>query len=185
MDDKEKIMINFDLKFNGRIRLWFEENKELKFKGEKIICKDYMRISNNILMRKIIIAEIFLPRGGRNVYGLLGVEYNPIQSDMLKVTVNSNNNASKIIFNNSLINKIESAYIGLPYEYSQYIINRIDSLYESKELIFKGELNFNYAAFAEVSSNGWIFSKLTDLLFTFLKINKDEINSDVIMKFLD
>lgn len=179
-------MITFDLKFNGKIRLSFEENKELKFKGEKNTCKDYVQISNNIFFtRKTIIAEIFLPRGGRNIYGLLGVEFNPIQSDVLKITVNANDKNDQSIYDKSLINKIETAYIGLPHEYVQYIINRTDLIYENKELIFKGDLNFNYAAFSEISSNGWIFGKLTDILLSILLIDKEEVNSDLIMKLLD
>lgn len=178
-------MISFDLKFNGKIRAWFEENKELKFACEKIVYKDYKKSSAHRFAKKTIIAEVFLPRGGRNIYGLLGVDYNDNQSDMLKVMVNSSNINTKVIFNNALIRRIEPAYIGLPNEYSQYIVNRINLLRENNGLNIQGELNFCYAAFAEISSSGWIYTKLTNILITLLQIPKEEISSDLIMKLLD
>lgn len=178
-------MIEFDLKFNGKIRLWFDEIQELKFMDRKLICKDYEIISNKTFTKKIIIAEIFLPRGGRNIYGLLGIKYEPVQLDRLKIIASVNNKFVKSVFNDSLINKIEPAVIGISNEYSPFILNSVESLYNDGKLAFKGEVSFCYSAYAEISSNGWIFSKLTKILLNILQVSEREINSDMLMSLLD
>ncbi len=94
-----------DLKFNGKIRLWFEEDNEVKFQGDNIIHKYFQINSNKTEKKKTLIAEIFLPRGGRNIYGLLGVDYNASESGIVKVTLNSTNKISKSIYNSVLIKK--------------------------------------------------------------------------------
>lgn len=178
-------VINFDLKYGGKIRLWFGENKELQFKGEKVERKEYVQATvGKAFSKRTIIAEIFLPRGGRNIYGLLGLEYSPTQSGMLRIKVNTSDN-NKLIFSNSLIGKIEPVCTGLPSEYSQCIINEVDLLYVSEKLSFEGELDFNSAAYSEISSNGWIFSKLTNVLLALLNVDENEINSNLIIKLLD
>jgi len=173
-----------DLKFNGKIRLWFEEDNEVKFQGDNIIHKDFQINSIKTEKKKIVIAEIFLPRGGRNIYGLLGVDYNAYDSEVLKVTLNSTTRTAESIYNSIIIKNIESVYVGFPAEYNQYILTQVESHCINKKLILNGELNFQYAAFSEISSNGWIFNKLTDILLFHLQADNQEINSDIIMKIL-
>lgn len=176
-------MITFDLKFNGKIRLSFDEIKELECKEEKIISKSYMQNLDKVFPKKIIIAEMFLPRGGRNIYGLLGIKYRPLQLRTLDISIDYNG-SNKRIFNNALIQKIEPVFIGLPDEYFQYILDSVDSFYKSGKINFKGKINFCYAAYGNVSSNGWIFGKLTSILLSMLQLSKEDINSDMLMSYL-
>jgi len=177
-------MIEINLNNYKKVRIWFEENKVLKDKDSLLFSKEYNTEKNIINSNKRIVAEVLIPCGGRIVYGLLGFNYIPDNSNTLKLNINFHKEPGIYSFNDSLMKNIEPIYIGLNQEYLPAIINRIDLFHNERRLLLSGSLNFCYSAYGEVSSSQWIFFKLTNLLLILLVESNEEITKEFIIDTL-
>lgn len=177
-------MIKLDLQHFGQIRVWNKNLDSVKLTSINALEEKYFLSSkspNNIIpINNIIIAEIFLPRGARSIYGLLGVEYTKTKKKELAISIPINNVEHTKIFKDSLISKFDSVCVGLHDEYFKYILNALNEMSVKNKFIFSGELNFCYGAFSEISSNGWIFKKLTNILMRLLDTNLNEVTQKMI-----
>ncbi|MHB1222370.1 MAG: hypothetical protein ACYC0J_10280 [Gammaproteobacteria bacterium] len=177
-------MIRLDLQHGGQIRIWNQNLDFVKVTSANVIEETYFlspeSVNDTIPANNIIIAEIFLPRGGRNIYGLLGFEYKKTEKKELEILIPISNIERKRVFIDSLVSKFDLASVGLQDEYSKYIINALNEINKKNKFKFSGELNFCYAAFSEVSSSGWIFQKLTNILIRLLGTNLNEVTQEMI-----
>lgn len=177
-------MISLNLQYGGQMRIWNKNLDSVKVASSNMIQETYLLSSESLddIMptNNIIIAEIFLPRGGRNIYGLLGFEYTKTEKKELAIIIPTNNIGHKKIFLDSLVSKFNSASVGLQDEYSKYILNALNEINEKNKFTFAGKLSFCYEAYSEVSSNGWIFQKLTNILIGLLDTNLHEVTPKMI-----
>ncbi len=177
-------MLEFELDYLRNIRLWFQPNQDLLLSNRPQIVK-YSSHSNKDFYNKTVIIELLIPRGGRNIYGLLGANYIPMPTNNLEVSVLCGTNFNANSFKKSLIEKIEPVYLSISEEYCKAIFDKIESLSKNSQLNLGGKLNFCYGASSEISSNELIFSKLTNLIINLIPISEHKIDSGLLMQLID
>lgn len=179
-------MLEFDIGYLRKIRVWFEHNQLLMLSSNnKAQIRKYPCHINNNSNNKTVIIELFIPQGGRIVYGLLGAKYMPTLINELEVSIFCSNKISQNIFNDALIDKIEPAHISLSEEYCNAVFDSIDSISRQGKLKFNGKLEFCYGATAEISSNEWIFRKLTYLLINLFNVADYMVDVDLLKRLID
>lgn len=181
-------MITFNLDHYKKVRIWFEDMPILKMSGygtERIKNYECKKTDFFDCHNKELIVEAFLPRGARVIYGLLGIKYECHPStEKIIARIITGSKSKKEVFINSLLEPIEHAYVGIAEEYLDYIENGIDHIYKEGKLCLNGQVDFCYASHGIVSSNGWIFEKLSYLLLSLLQIDKNQITSELLIKLL-
>jgi hypothetical protein len=114
-----------------------------------------------------VCVEIALPRGPRQLYGLLGAEHLPADGSALEVVVPAAFERGPIVAD-ALSNPIEQAYSGLTPEYAQAVTAALTSA----ELPFPpptpGALRYTRAAQGIVGSAPIVFSTLAPLIVEFM-----------------
>lgn len=178
-------MITFDLQGINKARIWFEPSDRFLIGKHRIDAfYKFECDESHKCQDRAIILELFLPRGGRIIYGMLGVNYKSISDKILSIKIPETNNDIKV-FDDSLIAPVEQAYIGLPIEYGKAIYLELIQFHKMKRLLLTGELDFCYAAHSEVSSNSWIFQKLTYILIKLLLYDKNIIDRQILIELLN
>jgi len=178
-------MLEFELDYLRKIRLWFSPNTDVKLPlTNQAQGKSYFAQIDKHSNFTTLIVELFIPKGGRNVYGLLGVSYIPKLIANLDVNI-SCSNINNNIFKQSLIGSFEPVYVSFPHEYCNAIFNKIDSVSTHNNLKLSGELNFCYGAVSEVSSSLLVFEKLTYLIINLLNISEDKIDAHLLNKLVN
>jgi hypothetical protein len=184
-DEKRWAMLEFDLKYLRKIKIWFKKNNELILKGKDIDKKEFSSCNSGIAVNKTIIIELFIPRGGRNVYGLLGADFISAVCKNLTVSVSKGDILKTKLLSNSLAGCADMVKLCLPDDLRLSVFEELRKLSNSNNLNISGKLDFNYGAFSEISSSEWIFRKLTMLVVKLLDISEKEISSDLLNRLVD
>lgn len=176
-------MLEFDLNYLRKMKIWFEKNNELILKGD-IDKKEFSSCNSSITINKTIIIELFIPRGGRNVYGLLGADFISAYKN-LTVSVSKGDILKPKLLSDSLLGCADIAKLCLPNDLRLSVFEELRKLSNSNNLNIAGKLDFNYGAFSEISSSEWIFRKLTKLVVKLLDIPEKEISCDLLNRLID
>ncbi len=178
-------MITLDLQGLNKARIWFEPNSKLLIeKHSKNAFYKFESSHSNECQDRTIILELFLPRGARIIYGVLGINYKYMADKLLTIKVPATNNDLKM-FDDSLIAPLEKANIGLPLDYGKEIFLELARLHKVNKLLLTGEIDFCYAVHSEASSSSWIFQKLTYILINLSLIPRDIVNRETLIELLE
>lgn len=176
-------MKTYELDHYKKSRIWFEPNKALFFERyDQIYSYEFTSSRSNLKNNKTIILELILPRGGRIIHGILGVEY--MFKDTGKISIEVpiiKDKTSK--FSCSLL-KYEDVYVGLPDEYHNAVYHGVERAYKENKLFLTGKLSFRYAAYGDVSSCAWIFNILSYSLINLIFLPSQDIDSQLIEKII-
>ena len=178
-------MLKFDLKYLRKKKKKKKKNNELILKGKDIDKKEFSSCNSGIAVNKTIIIELFIPRGGRNVYGLLGADFISAVSKSLTVSVSKGDIPKPKLLSDSLVGCADMVNLCLPDHLCLSVFEELRKLSNSNNLNVSGKLDFNYGAFSEISSSEWIFRKLTKLVVKLLGISEKEISCDLLNRLLD
>jgi len=99
---------------------------------------------------------MFVPKGGRAVYGLLGASFTPDNVEKLVVQLAISANTEKQV-DWSLAASIDEVYAGMPLEYADSVL---DGVVGAEEILGSGVLRFESAAHGVVGSSPRIFRQL-------------------------
>ena len=175
----------YNLNGVNEIRIWLNSCDELMLEKNNINkLYEFNSPKNQIHENHTIIAELFLPRGARVVYGVLGANYKFEASRKLSLTTHQTLNDKKI-FKDSLLDPIEEVYVGLPEEYEDGIYSGVKRVCDENKLLLTGNLDFCYAAHAEVSSSSWVFQKLAYIISNLFCMSEDSINRENLILLLE
>jgi hypothetical protein len=133
--------------------------------------------------RRVAALELFLPKGGRALYGLLGAEFLPNTSQVLEVCVDTVvKNGPHVTW--SLAAQVDQVYAGILDEYAEGIIS---GACESKALLALGSgvVNFRWGAHGIVGSSSGFFKRLSDSVITLLSLETLDISGQNLIKMLD
>lgn len=178
-------MIEINLQGLNIARVWLEKNNDLLIDDHntnalfKFNCN-----SNKLYNDQIIILELFLPRGARIIYGALGLKYKYIPNNELSIKLHSADSSTRV-FKNALISCAEIAHVGLLPEYADRILETVTETCSKNSLLPSGEVDFCYAAYSEVSSNAWVFQRLSYILINLLLMPGNSINSETLINLLE
>jgi len=178
-------VLELELNYLRKIRVLFKRNDDLVLQGSNIDRGKFLSNGGNSVINSTVIIELFIPRGGRNIYGLLGADYSQSTSNNIDVCVSSGNIIRPKLLRDSLAGKIDVVHICLPDDARASVFEEMKAMSEDDELNIAGKLDFCYGAYSEVSSSEWIFRKLTKLIITLLNISESEVSPNLINKLID
>jgi hypothetical protein len=178
-------MLEYELKYLRKIRIWFKPNKEYLLEDKNIDKKNFSSFNSDGVVNTTVIVELFIPRGGRNIYGLLGVDYIATSLNNIEVSISNGKTVRPQILHDPLVGKSEPVYLYLPEEFRNSIFQQMKSLSDNHELKINGKLKFYYGAVSEISSSDWIFRKLTNLVVKLLGISEKDISCDLLDSLLE
>ena len=153
------------------------QNKKINY--YEFSCDDSIAKKN-----RTIIIELSIPSGGRIIYGVLGVFFKYKSEKKLFAKIPTTYTDEKV-FNNSILSRFEKIYVGLPAEYSNGIYDAVKQIFDKDKLLLTGELDFCYAAHGTISSNRWVFQKLTYVLVNLLSVTENDINKELLIELLN
>lgn len=178
-------MLEFDLKYLRKMKIWFKQNDDLILQGNNIDRKEFISPSVDSVVNSTVIVELFIPRGGRNVYGLLGTDYISTASKNVVANISSGNILRSKLFSTSLMGVAEPVQLCLPDNLRFAILEELQLLSNSNELNINGRLDFHYGAFSEISSSEWIFRKLTKIVVKLLGFSEKEVSRELFDRLID
>ncbi|KKW77698.1 hypothetical protein AAV96_11795 [Acinetobacter sp. AG1] len=167
----------FVLKNHLHIKLWTQSSPILPF-TDILPPSSYYKYT--------IVLELFQPRGGRFLYGLLGAEVD-INLKNSEIILNlTKHDLENRIFQSDFLNKLDEAKYGLPIEYTtelQKFILEISNQMKFNDLY---KINFCFSAHSDIGSNIKIFKFLALLILQYIQ-NSDLTLNDLnqTQEFLD
>lgn len=170
----------------GGLRIWCNE-PHVAFCGVFDVEESVLSFSNdrfNNSVERSLVLEIMLPRGGRTIYGLLGLHYIPsCGGSIISIKVTKQACASKV-YQDSLISNFETINVGLPAMYANASVAGLKRAFSDGFDVGPGLIEICYAAFGDVSSNEQIFEKMGYSLANLLSLQLDEISIDAVSTLL-
>ena len=178
------MMREFDLGAGRLCKVWIGEFPPISFSVERIDTRELKLVAESETASFKSATEIVIPRGGRMLYGALGVEFTPMQ-EKSSVTVEVNvSDALHNRFTDSLIAKVDDVFVGLPSEYVDAVFSGIELGQKHQPVLSPGILRIAYAAHGAASSNVPMFRQLA-LWLTSTKGEQNLVfNEDLLMEML-
>lgn len=154
---------------HGWLNLWINKLPQATFIPQYIMREKITSKQIYSLEYECISIEIYIPRGARVSYGLLGAKYTPrnidsTSGDGLDIEVLVSTKCEKQI-NWALASAVDKVFLGLPEEYSAVILEKA----VDKAAFSVGTLSFCCAAHGITSSSKRIFRDLTDAIISLMK----------------
>jgi hypothetical protein len=118
-------------------RVWTNERATSGFAGEGL---DFTRVQPNRLatLRSTTVAvEALVPRGAMAEYGLIGLQFLPMQLEQLHCEVPYSINAADCSWHESLASSLGGVHLGLPQEYAPAVLVALSSAAQGKWLKFR------------------------------------------------
>ncbi|ENU27479.1 hypothetical protein [Acinetobacter modestus] len=160
----------FVLKNHLHIKLWTQSSPIVPFTDIPPPSSYY---------KYTIVLELFQPRGGRFLYGLLGAEVD-INLKNSEIILNlTKHDLENRIFQSDFLNELDEAKYGLPIEYTtelQKFILEISNQMKFNDLY---KINFCFSAHSDIGSNIKIFKFLALLILQYIQnsdLTLDDLN---------
>jgi hypothetical protein len=158
-----------DPAFPPRARAWQGELPSLPTRPSQVVQRGMEVPPSPWASRSMAAIEVFLPRGGRFIYGLLGGAFTPNDSKELVVQVASSE-AGQTITDWSLARGLDAVRSGIPPWAVEDILNAALENTEGQTL-GPGCLSFHLGAHGEIGSSTWVFRGLTHAVISL--VSKD------------
>lgn len=166
----------FVLKNHLHIKLWTQSSPILPFADIPPPSSYY---------KYTIVLELFQPRGGRFLYGLLGAEVD-INLKNSEIILNlTKHDLENHLFQSNFLNELDEVKYGLPVEYIIDLKNFILETSNSMRFNHLYKIKF-FSAYSDVGSNIRVFKFLALLILKYIQNNAltlDYINQT--QEFLD
>ena len=160
-----------------KMRVWLGELPPLNYPVIETVEQVIKTRESLITKRKYAAIEMFEPKGGRAIYGLLGAEFQPEHSPHILVKVAVSETAEQTI-DWLLASRVDRTYMGLPYEYCHSVL---EGALTAAEMLGSGVLTLNCAAYGEVGSSPRIFKQLASTVVKLLASKiKSVLESEII-----
>ena len=122
---------------------------------------------------KTATIELFLPLGGRFMYGLLGCEALGDATSWLDVLLTTSNEKTNR-FNESLAKDLDQVWCGLPDEYADAVLKGITAGVTSYGYPKAASLRISFAAHGEIGSAPKVFERIGKAVVALLLASPEE-----------
>lgn len=167
----------FVLKNHLHIKLWTQSSPIVPFTDIPPPSSYY---------KYTIVLELFQPRGGRFLYGLLGAEVD-INLKNSEIILNlTKHDLENRIFQSDFLNELDEAKYGLPIEYTRELQKFILEISNKMKFNDLYKINFCFSAHSDIGSNIKIFKFLALLILQYIQnsdLTLDDLNQT--QEFLD
>lgn len=161
-------MIELQLAQHRKARVWLNELPDARTTSAKVSERSVQGGKTVFEGVRRAAIEILIPRGPRALYGLLGAELRPNQSEALVIRVIASNNDGTP-FRDSIALSSDEAQVGLPDEFCQAVVEGAASQVAKSGGLSSGELLFSHAAHGLVGSAPIVFKWLAACLVQLLR----------------
>jgi len=158
-------MMEIDLGLYRRARVWSALLKDARYVPTEWLTAD-VQAEGRWKEAREATTEVFLPRGGRAEYGLLGVKFLPSNSGPLRVRV-AISKTTVPAGDWTLAAKTDRVSVGLLPEFGQAVLRR-STTSAVAHLLSSGNLAFESAAYGESGSSANLFGCLTEIVVSLL-----------------
>lgn len=174
-------MITLDLPFHNKARVWIGDLPQSFYSVDRIIERviDLDKPSLKSTHRAAI--EMIVPRGARNIYGLLGAEMLPNKLNCIGVQIFTSNQEGEPLVE-SLAHSLDDPRVGLPNEYAYSIIDGVLAAKEEDKVFSSGEIKFNCAAYSPISSCEFIFKHLSQAVTKILSLGNIPLTEEYLIE---
>lgn len=143
-----------------KCRVWSNEAPQIIFAPETSATHLVVNPDLDAGAPFLAAVEIFIPRGGRIVYGALVLEYLPDATQkQLEIEVAIKEGLDSR-WPDALAASLDEVYVGLPSEYTEAIFSGASKALEHSDCRLSGKLKFSGGAHGYVSSNNSVFKGL-------------------------
>lgn len=144
-----------------RARVWFDEPpaNNVSLAGPTEYHRRVDSVGNCELTCRTATVELFIPLGGRFLYGLLGCEVIGQKSPTLDVVVQTSLKKEQR-FLGSLAGELDSVWWGLSDEYANAVLEGASAGVSKFGSPSAQAIRFSYAAYGEIGSTGSMFERL-------------------------
>ena len=159
---------SFELSHFRRATVWLDEAPPADFTATSVvtqIVKPQVAVGAS---RRTAGVEVYIPRGPRTSYGLLGAELVEADVDGLEVVVSVNK--AGFPFQPSLASKSDEVKVGLLDEYAGAVIGGVARVAEAVGAPTKGTLRFRWAAHGLVGSSQAVFERASEIVLQLLML---------------
>lgn len=176
-------MRTLELTKHRRARIWLSELPIAGFPAIETLQRDFQAEKRSVfnISKKVSAIEVYVPLGGRFMYGLLGGKLREDDSDKYTVDVNISQPNGKE-FENPISGNAMSAYVGLPSEYVDAIFTGVDFAKKRSDKFFGGKLSIDHAAYSKVGSSSILFANLAVILINLLNMNNTGASNEDLIK---
>jgi hypothetical protein len=151
-----------------RARIWVQELPELTLRdGTEILCSRIPASTEANTAFAAAAIELFVPRGPRAEYGLLGGTFEPNREGTLVIRVLTSS-ATGQIWSPALVSQVEPGLIGLSKQLGQAVLNSAESALMSSRGLPSGQLALDHTVAGAVSSNASLFREMSSILSLYL-----------------
>lgn len=150
-------LIVLNLSRYRKARIWLGTLPELNYPVVKVLSrtkKDAKKIDISEVRRTAI--EMFIPTGGRFIYGLLESEFTPTNSGEFSIKVATSTDTGNPV-DWSLAASVDEVCAGIPLEYSESVI---EGALSAADVLGSGILCFEGGAHGALGSSNRIFRHL-------------------------
>jgi hypothetical protein len=171
------MMQSFDLSHHRRANVWLDEAPPADFTATSVatrLVKPNMAVAAS---RRTAGVEIYIPRGPRVSYALLGAELIDTDVDGLEVVVSVNR--SGFPFQPSLASKSDEVTVGLLDEYAGAVIAGVEQVAEAIGAPTKATLRFRWAAHGLAGSSPSVFEEASGIVLQFLMLPEGASNEKI------
>jgi hypothetical protein len=172
-----------DLQPYRKGRVWFKELPGLLQQDTTVLQRSVAIDSSTSGISRAAALELFLPKGGRALYGLLGAEFIPNTTQTLEVRVEMVTE-SRVAVPWALASTIDQVYAGILDEYAEGVINGACS---SKALntLGSGILSFRWGAHGMIGSSSGFFRRLSSNVISLLSLDTYEMSEEHLRSLIE
>lgn len=168
------MITTLNLNRHRQARIWIGELPNLIYPTTKFVERRLEARTSALTQVQQAAIEMIIPSAGRALYGLLGAEFAPDNSEQLLVKVAVSEKAESEV-NWSLASSIDKVYSGLP---SEYVDSVLDGLTSAGEILGAGELLLNCAAHGVVGSSPRVFRQLALTLVSLIASQGESVSEE-------
>ncbi|OCR02198.1 hypothetical protein BCD67_06160 [Oscillatoriales cyanobacterium USR001] len=150
-------LIVLNLSGYRKARIWLGALPELNYPVVKVLSRTKDAKKDDISEVRRTAVEMFIPTGGRFIYGLLEAEFTPTNLGEFSIKVATSANTGNPV-DWSLAASVDEVCAGIPLEYSESIIE--GALSAGGDILGSGILCFEGGAHGALSSSNRIFRHL-------------------------
>jgi hypothetical protein len=153
------MMFQLSLSHSRKVRIWVDELPEDVFIGAAGFVERRFPSNEPLAFRRKISIELFIPRGGRFDYGLIGGELLPNDADEFIVTVcHSARHPHPLA--DSLAGALDDVLVGFPRDYADAVADGIAMADSDHASLPASNLRVCHGAYGKLGSSVFFFRLL-------------------------
>jgi hypothetical protein len=157
------MMTQLSLSFLRKARVWTDELPELQFVPGETLEQLLQPAEGRIPDQRKAAVELLAPKGPMAMYGLLGAEFTPDNSNVLRVRVLLGRPSGEK-YRSPLVMQSEQPTVGLVKEFAEPILQAAVAEIIKAKPWPSGQLTFARAVQGAAGSNSFIFKQLSAIL---------------------